>query len=189
METRSKTGVFKPNPKFGLTFILSEVEPETSTQALKNKKWRRTMSDEADAFVRNDMFDLVDRSEAKNIVGSKWIFRIKCLPDGSIDKYKARLVTKGFHQRPGVDFHETFSPVIKLTTIKLVLGTAVGKNWPFQQLDTNNVFLQGLLDEEVYMLQPPGLKDKDKPNHVSSQKGSLWLKTSPQAWYTVRTSW
>lgn len=73
--------------------------------------------------------------------GSKWVFRIKCLPDGSIDKYKARLVAKGFHQRPRIDFHDTFSPVIKNSTIRIILGTALAQDWPMMQLDVNNAFL------------------------------------------------
>ncbi|KAL1210236.1 Retrovirus-related Pol polyprotein from transposon RE2 [Cardamine amara subsp. amara] len=132
------------------------------------------MGDEADAFVHYDTFDLVDRSEAKNIVGSKWVFCIKRLLNGSIDRYKAHLVAKRFHQRPGVDYHETFSLVIKHATIRLVLGTAVAKDWPLQQLDVNNAFLQGPLEEEVYMLQPPGLKDKEKPNHVCRLKKAVY---------------
>lgn len=86
------------------------------------------MSDKADAFTRNDTFDLFDRSEAKNIVGSKWVFRIKRFPDGYIERYKACLVAKGFHQCPWVDFHDTFIPAIKHATIGLFLGTAAGKD-------------------------------------------------------------
>ncbi|KAG7593974.1 Ribonuclease H-like superfamily [Arabidopsis thaliana x Arabidopsis arenosa] len=186
MTTRKKNNIVKPNPKYGLTAILHEVEPESHVQALKDEKWRRAISDEADAFVRNDTYDLVDRSQAKNIVGSKWVFRIKRLPDGTVDRYKARLVAKGFHQRPGIDFHDTFSPVVKHATIRLVLGAAVSKGWPLQQLDVNNAFLQGPLDEEVYMLQPPGLIDKDKPNHVCRLKKAVYgLKQAPRAWYTA----
>lgn len=186
MITRSKNNIRKPNPKYGLTAILEEVEPENLTQALKDEKWRKAMSSEYDAFARNDTFDLVDRSLAKNIVGSKWIFRIKRLPNGSIDRYKARVVAKGFHQRPGVDFSDTYSPVVKHATIRLVLGTAVARGWPLQHLDVNNAFLQGPLNEEVYMLQPPGLIDKDKPNHVCRLKKAVYgLKQAPRAWYTA----
>lgn len=84
MTTRGKNNIHKPNPKYGLTAILHEVEPENHTQALKDEKWRRAMSDEADAFVRNDTFELVDRALAKNIVGSNWVYRIKRLPNGYV---------------------------------------------------------------------------------------------------------
>lgn len=119
-------------------------------------------------------------------MGSKWIFRIKRLPNGFVDRYKARLVAKGFHQRPGVEYHETFSPLIKHATIRLFLGTAVARGWPLQQLDVNNAFLQGPLTEEVYMLQPPGLVEKDKPNHVFRLKKEIYgLEQAPRAWYML----
>lgn len=90
------------------------------TQALKDEKWRRTMSIECNVFARNDTFDLFDRFLAKNIEGSKWIFRIKHLPNGSVNRYKVRLVAKGFCQHSSVDFHDTLSPVIK--HVKIVLS-------------------------------------------------------------------
>lgn len=186
MTTRSKNNVRKPNPKYGLTAILGEVEPDNYTQALKDKKWRNSMSAEHDAFVRNDTFELVDRSLATNIVGSGWLYRIKRNPDGTVKSHKSRLVARGNHQRPGVDFHETFSPVIKHATVRLVIGTAVAKGWPLQQLDVNNPFLQGPLHDEVYMLQAPGFVDKDKPNHVYRLKKAVYgLRQAPRAWYNA----
>ena len=184
MVTRAKNNIRKPNPKYGLTAILHEVEPANHVQALKDEKWRRYISEEADAFIRNDTFELVDRSQAKNIVGNMWLFRIKRNPDGTVRCYKSRLVAKGNHQRPGIDFYETYSPVVKHATIRLVLATAVAHGWPLLQLDVNNAFLQGPLDEEVYMLQPPGMIDKDKPNHVWKLKKVVYgLKQAPRAWY------
>lgn len=87
---------------------------------------------------------------------------------------KSRLVAKGYHQRPGIDYHDTFSPVIKHASIRLVLGLAVAHDWPLKQLDINNVFLQGDLDEEVYMTQPPGFIDKDKPDHVCRLRKAIY---------------
>lgn len=87
------------------------------------------MNDEFNAPFRNETWELVPSSPSQNLVGCKWVFCIKRQPDGSIDRYKARLVTKGFHQRPGVDYHDTFSPVVKPTTIRIVLSIAVTNSW------------------------------------------------------------
>ncbi|KAK0570922.1 hypothetical protein LWI29_008499 [Acer saccharum] len=123
------------------------------------------MSEECNALNTNGTWELVRPTPSTNI-GCKWIFRIKRKTDGTIDRYKAHLVAKGFNQRPGVDYFETFSPVIKPTTIRLVLSIATSHGWPLRQLDVNNAFLQGRLTEEVYMAQPPGFVDSDQPTHV-----------------------
>ena len=124
------------------------------------------MSEELDALVRNDAWELVPPDSVKNIVGCKWIFRIKRLPDGSMERYKARLVTKGFHQRLGLDYHDTFSSVEKPTTVRLVLSLTTSHGSCLYQLDVNNAFLQGTLTEDVFMAQPQGFTDTDHFNHV-----------------------
>ena len=119
-----------------------------------------------------------------NLIGCKWVFRIKRKADGSIDSYKARLVAKGFHQQQGIDFKETFSPVIKPTTIRLILSLAITFNWPLRQLDVQNAFLHGYLNEEVYMVQPSGFQDHHFPTHVCKLNKALYgLKQAPRAWY------
>ena len=99
------------------------------------------MSAKYDALVKNGTWELVPSHSSQNVVGYKWIFRIKCQPNGSVARYKARLVAKGFHQRPGVDFTETFSPVVKPVTIRLILTLAITNGWSLRQLDVNNAFL------------------------------------------------
>jgi histone deacetylase 1/2 len=99
---------------------------------------------------------LVPLPTNRKAIGCKWVFCVKENADGTVNKYKARLVAKGFHQVHGFDFNETFSPVIKPVTIRIILTLALTYNWPLQQLDINNAFLNGILEEEVYMMQPPG---------------------------------
>ncbi|KAG7568161.1 Reverse transcriptase RNA-dependent DNA polymerase [Arabidopsis thaliana x Arabidopsis arenosa] len=110
----------------------------------------------------------------------------KFLSNGLLDRYNARLITKGFHQKYGQDYAETFSPIIKSTTIRVVLEVAVTKAWTIKQLDVNNAFLQGELTEEVYMSQPPGFIDKDRPSFVCRLKKPIYgPKQAPRVWYTA----
>lgn len=113
--------------------------------------WKAAMDLEYKALIHNGTWVLVPLHPSFNGVGSKWIFRIKRHPDGSIQRYKARLVAKGFHQTPGIDFFETFSPIIKVSTIRVVLTLAVNYGWVLRQLDFNNTILNGNLDEHLYM--------------------------------------
>lgn len=173
--TRSKNNIHKPITKLNLSAHLAQkVEPTSVTQAIKDQKWRQAMSAEFNALVHNGTWELVPSSTAQNIVGCKWIFRIKRLPDGSVDRYKARLVAKGFHQRPGVDYNDTFSPVIKHVTVRLVLPIAVSHGWSLRQRDVNNAFLQGTLSEDVFMIQPSGFIDTDFPTHICKLKKAIY---------------
>lgn len=187
MQTRAKNRILKPNPRYGLSALIGsakDVEPRTINQAMKHKQWRAAASSEFDAQMRNRTWDLVPPPKNANIIDCKWLFRLKYLANGTIDKHKGRLVACGFTQRPGVDYFETFSPVIKSTTIRTVLDIAVTRDWCLRQLDINNAFLQGDLDEVVYMRQPPGFVDPDKPNHVCRLRKALYgLKQAPRAWY------
>lgn len=188
MVTRQKNHISKPNQKYNYSARLSQsipAEPNTVNQALKDEKWCGAMSEEIDAFATNQTFDLVPRQPQYNVVGCKWIFKNKFYPNGSHRKCKARLVTKGYNQQFGQDYTDTFSPVIKATTIRMVLDIVVTKAWPIQQLDVNNAFLQGTLNEEVYMEQPPGFVDTDNPSHVCRLRKAIYgLKQAPRAWYT-----
>jgi hypothetical protein len=144
------------------------------------------MSNELTALMHHHTWDLVPPPLHCNPGGCKWVFRFKHKPDGSVDRFKARLVAKGFHQRPGLDYKETFSPVVKSATIRTVITISVMQGWSLRQLDVNNAFLHGKLREVVYMLQPPGFKDCSKPNHVCRLHKTIYgLKQVPREWYSA----
>lgn len=114
------------------------------------------MSEEINSQLQNQTWDIVNSFKATNVVGCRWIFTIKWYADGSIERYKVRLVAKGYNQLLGIDYQETFSPVLKPATIRIILSTVVMCNWPLKQLDVTTTFLQGHLYDEVYMMQPIG---------------------------------
>jgi hypothetical protein len=134
--------------------------------------------------MSNRTWELVPRPPGANIVTGKWLFRHKLKADDTLERYKARWVVRGFTQRPGVDFSETFSPVVKSATVRVVLAIAASRAWPVHQMDVNNAFLQGQLRERVYCQQPVGFVDADRPHHVCLLDKSLYgLKQAPRAWY------
>jgi hypothetical protein len=110
------------------------VEPASHRTALSEPAWRAAMEAEFDALQKNQTWRLVPHPPGTNIVGSKWIFKTKFCLDGSVDKYKARLVARGFTQQYGIDYHDTFSPVVKPVTVRLVLSLAVSRGWCLRQI-------------------------------------------------------
>lgn len=188
MTTRSRNNIVKKTSKYNLHVELRSDPhwiPTTWQQATKHPLWRKAMYDEFNYTTQNRTWDLVETTRHMNTIGCRWVFTIKYNPDGSIDRYKARIKAKGFHQKPGVDYEDTFSLVIKYTTIRLVLGLAINKDCPIRQIDVNTAFLQGHLDEEVFMCQPPGFQDADRPTHSCRlQKALYGLKQAPRAWYS-----
>lgn len=187
MRTRAKNNISKPVQKLTLSDACNtgiSHEPTTITQAMKQDDWREAAISEFDAHIVNHTWDLEPPSPDQNVIGCKWLFTTKYFPNGQKRCRKGRLVAKDYTQRYGVDYSETFSPVIKSTTIRLVIQVAVTKSWPIKQLDVNNAFFQGDLTEVVYMMQPPGFVDKDKPTHVCRLRKPIYgLKQAPCSWY------
>ncbi|KAI5327629.1 hypothetical protein L3X38_027025 [Prunus dulcis] len=190
MQTRSKSGIVKPKPfeeyQCYLTTIPSlhdTAEPATYKVASQSSVWIQAMRDEIAALHTQGTWDLVSMPVDKNIVGSRWVYRVKKNSDGSVARYKARLVAQGFSQAPCLDFSETFSPVVRHTTVRLVLSIAAMNRWSLRQLDVKNAFLHGDLEEEVFMRQPQGFEDSKYPSHVCRLRKSLYgLKQAPRAW-------
>nr|KYP66596.1 Retrovirus-related Pol polyprotein from transposon TNT 1-94 [Cajanus cajan] len=177
MVTRGKVGIFKPKA------MVAEMEPTTVREAFQSPQWVQAMHEELNALVKNQTWDLVPLPPHRKPVGSKWIFRLKHNPDGSISKYKARVVARGYTQQHGLDYQETFSPVVKHVTIRVILSIALSKGWSIRQVDINNAFLNGTLQEVVYMKPPEGFHTSN-PNLVCRLKKALYgLKQAPRAWF------
>ncbi|CAM8893378.1 unnamed protein product [Rhodiola kirilowii] len=143
------------------------------------------MNEELEALQKNSTWELVDKPVGKKTVGCRWVFNVKLNADGTVDRYKARLVAKGYTQRYGVDYEETFAPVAKINTVRILISLASNKDWPLYQLDVKNAFLNGDLEEEVYMDMPPGVNyDQKDVGKVCFLKKALYgLKQSPRAWF------
>ncbi|KAJ4762199.1 Gag/pol [Rhynchospora pubera] len=186
MTTRTKDHTRKPRHfnDFVAHLASLETEPRSFNQANTLPAWREAMANEIQALALNKTWTLIPPPTEQKVIGSKWIYKIKRKPDGSIERFKARLVANGFHQEEGIDFQETYSPVVRATTIRVVLSIAVSSKWQIKQLDVHNAFLHGDLAETVYMSQPRGFVDSTFPDHVCLLHKSLYgLKQAPRAWF------
>jgi hypothetical protein len=169
---------------FAFTSKLFSVKIPKSVQvALEIPKWREVILEEMKALEKNKTWSVTSLPDGKKTVGCKWVFTVKYNSDGSIERYKARLVAKGFTQTYGIDYLETFAPIAKLNTIKILLSLAANMDWPLHQLDVKNAFLNGYLEEEVYMDIPPGFENKFGSNVCKLNKSLYGLKKSPRAWF------
>ncbi|KAL0744719.1 hypothetical protein Bca101_101224 [Brassica carinata] len=158
--------------------------PRNYEEAMKDKEWKESVGAEAGAMIKNDTWYERELPKGKKAVSSRWIFTIKYKADGQIERKKTRLVARGFIQTYGEDYIETFAPVAKLHTIRIVLSLAVNLGWGLWQMDVKNAFLQGELEDEVYMYPPPGLEHLVKKGNVLRLKKAIYgLKQSPRAWY------
>lgn len=158
--------------------------PRNIEEALDDPNWNLAVLEELNALKKTGTWEHVGLPRDKKEVGCKWIFTIKCKIDGSVERYKARLVAKGFTQTYEVDYHETFAPVAKLNSVWILLSLAANFYWPLHQLDVQNSFLNGELEEEVFMSLPPGFGEGIGRNKVCRLNKSLYgLKQSPRVWF------
>ncbi|CAM8905161.1 unnamed protein product [Rhodiola kirilowii] len=182
MRTRGKQVNFRNLA--GFTCFLSTLEPKNIKEAINDEYWVMAMQEELGEFQRNDVWDLVPRPDGMNVIGTKWIFKNKTDELGTITRNKARLVAQGYTQIEGVDFDETFVLVARLEAIRLVLALACHLKFKLFQMDVKSAFLNGLLNEEVYVAQPKGFEDPHHSDHVYRLKKALYgLKQTPRAWY------
>ncbi|CAJ2675738.1 unnamed protein product [Trifolium pratense] len=174
-----------------LTSIHSLSEPSSYEEAILDPLWQQAMTEELSALHKTDTWELVPLPLGKRAIGSRWVYKIKTKSDGSVERYKARLVARGFSQQYGMDYEETFAPVAKMTTIRTLIAVASVRQWHISQMDVKNAFLNGDLHEEVYMVPPPGVSHNQ--GEVCKLKKALYgLKQAPRAWFqkfsTVITS-
>ncbi|GJV36868.1 retrovirus-related pol polyprotein from transposon TNT 1-94 [Tanacetum coccineum] len=169
--------------------VLLNVEdaPKTYKEAITSRNsafWKEAIDDEMDSLVSNNTWELSDLPPGSKAIGCRWVFRIKYHTDGSIQTFKARLVIQGFSQRQGVDYFDTYAPVARITSIRVLFALASIYNLPIHQMDVKTAFLNGDLDEEVYMKQPEGFVLPGHENKVCKLKKSLYgLKQAPKQWH------
>jgi hypothetical protein len=167
---------------YALTVSIHD-EPKSYKTACKYDHWNKAMNAELHALHANNTWTLVPLPKGKRTIDSKWVYKVKYNSDGSIERYKARLVAKGYKQIEGIDYFDTFAPVAKLSTVRLLLAIASVNNWDPQQLDINNAFLHRDLHENVYMKLPQGLTVSN-PKLVCRLNKSLYgLKQASRMWY------
>jgi len=160
-------------------------DPLTYDEAVKDLKWRDAMMKEMESIKKNGTWELTNLPEGWKAVGTKWIFKTKLNENGEIEKHKARLVAKGYSQKYGIDYTEVFAPVARLDTIRAILATAAQKDWEVFQMDVKSAFLQGNLEEEVFVQQPTGFEVKGAEDKVYKLHKALYgLKQAPRAWYS-----
>jgi hypothetical protein len=179
----------KPPERFcsyiAMVSSIRESEPSTFEEATSRQVWRDAMMEEYNSIMKNDVWEVVPRPEGKSVVTSKWLYKLKHAVDGSIEKYKARFVAQGFSQFEGVDYDETFAPVARYTSIRAVISIAAEMGWKIHQMDVKTAFLNGLIEEEVYIEQPLGFEVHGRESHVCRLKKALYgLKQAPRAWYS-----
>ncbi|GJT28799.1 retrovirus-related pol polyprotein from transposon TNT 1-94 [Tanacetum coccineum] len=164
--------------------FVSSVEPKNIKEAIQDESWTMAMQEELNQFKTNDVWCLVPPPKNQTIIGTKWVFKNKLDENGVVSRNKARLVAQGYNQQEGIDFDETYAPVARLESIRILLAYACAHDFKLFQMDVKSAFLNGFINEEVYVAQPPGFVDFEKPNHVFKLKKALYgLKQAPKAWY------
>jgi hypothetical protein len=165
--------------------LLSKIEPKCFAEASNDQHWVNAMEEELNQIEKNQTWELVPRPKDKNVIGTKWVFRNKLNEDGKVVRNKERLVCKGYAQVEGIDFEETFAPVARLEAIRMFLAFASFKNFKVYQMDVKSTFLNGYLEEEVYIEQPEGFLLSENEDYVCRLKKALYgLKQAPRAWYS-----
>lgn len=164
--------------------LMGTIEPTSYNKAATEYSWRQAMKNEIDAVERNNTWELTELPVGKKAIGLKWVFKVKKDANGEVVKHKARIVAKGYVQQQGRDFNEIFAPVTRLETVRLLLALAAKNSWEVHHLDIKSAFLNGELQEEVYVTQPEGFVKEGKEHLVYRLVKALYgLRQAPRAWY------
>jgi hypothetical protein len=169
---------------FSNTLFVALFEPRDVRHALSNSSWVNAIHEELKNFERNQVWTLVDPPRDVNVIGTKWIFKNKQGEDGEVVRNKAHLVAQGYSQVEGLDFWETFASVARLEAIRILLAFATSKGFKLYQMDVKSAFLNGVIQEEVYVRQPLGFESPKYPDRVYKLSRALYgLKQASRAWY------
>jgi hypothetical protein len=153
-------------------------------EATSHPVWRDVMMEEYQSIMKNDVWDIVPRPKGKFVVTSKWIYKIKNTIGGSIERHKMKFVARGFSQVEGIDYEETFSPIARYTSIRIIISLTASMGWKIHQMDVKTTFLNGEFEEEIHIEKPYGFVIHEKESHVCRLKKALYgLKHAPQNWY------
>ncbi|KAI3522492.1 hypothetical protein L1887_00319 [Cichorium endivia] len=170
-------------PPEELWMIQDVEEPSTYRQAKVKHEWVTAMKEELISIEKNDTWKLVELPKGRKAIGLKWVYKVKRDPNGKILKYKARIVAKGYVQKQGIDYEEVFAPVARIETVRVILALAGSNGWWVHHLDVKSAFLNGRLEEEVYVMQPEGFEKKNEASKVYKLSKALYgLKQAPRAW-------
>ena len=166
--------------------VSCDTEQSTLKEALmspNSKEWQEAVDLEYNSLLENETWDLVDLPKDRKAIGSRWVFKVKHHNDGRVERHKCRLVAKGYSQMYGADYDETFSPVVRFSSICTLLSFAVQNNLHVHQMGVVTAFLNGHLEEEIYMEQPEGYIKPGQEHLVCKLKKSIYgLKQSPHCW-------
>jgi Reverse transcriptase (RNA-dependent DNA polymerase). len=169
-----------------------ESDPVTMREALgrnDSEHWKVAMREELESLHDNDVWDLVDKPKNRHVIDTRWVFKIKRDEDGNPERYKARLVARGFTQQYGLDYDETFCPVVRFETVRALLALSAAQGLSLHQMDIKTAFLNGEIKEEIFVNQPEGNKARGKENMVCRLKKGLYgLKQSPRVWNSMLDS-
>ncbi|GJX70579.1 retrovirus-related pol polyprotein from transposon TNT 1-94 [Tanacetum coccineum] len=171
------------NVVFGSNLKGKIIEPKNVNEALKDESWVVAMQEELNQFVANDVWELVPLPVTQSVIGTKWVFRNKLDENVIVSRNKARLVAQRYNQKEGINYDETYASVARLESVRILLSIACANDFKLYQVDIKSAFLNGFINEEVYVAQPQEFIDFQKPNYVYKLKKALYgLKQAPKAW-------